>query len=97
MSTRTQGIIFFTFLLAVAAVAHFERHQVEAERAAAAEELRQEVREIGREVEEMKLRLEDGDRRLDRLEEETRGLRQVVDEINLKLRKRGKLKDKEAA
>ena len=96
MSTRTQGIIFFTFLLAAAAVAHFERRQVEAERAAAAEELRQEVREIGREVEEMKLRLEDGDRRLDRLEETTKGLRQEVDEINLKLRKRGKM-GKEAA
>lgn len=97
MSTRTQGIIFFTFLLAAVAVAHFERRQVEAERAAAAEELRQEVREIGREVEEMKLRLEDGDRRLDRLEETTKGLRQDVDEINLKLRKRGNLKGKEAA
>ena len=96
MSTRTQGIIFFTFLLAVAAVAHFERHQVEAERAAAAEELRQEVREIGREVEEMKMRLEDGDRRLDRLEETTKGLRQEVDEIKTNLRKRGKM-GKEAA
>ena len=96
MSTRTQGIIFFTFLLAVAAVARFERHQVEAERAAAAEELRQEVREIGREVEEMKLRLEDGDRRLDRLEETTKGLRQEVDEIKTNLRKRGKM-GKEAA
>ena len=96
MSTRTQGIIFFTFLIAVAAVAHFERHQVEAERAAAAEELRQEVREIGREVEEMKMRLEDGDRRLDRLEETTKGLRQEVDEIKTNLRKRGKM-GKEAA
>ena len=96
MSTRTQGIIFFTFLLAVAAVARFERHQVEAERATAAEELRQEVREIGREVEEMKLRLEDGDRRLDRLEETTKGLRQEVDEIKTNLRKRGKM-GKEAA
>ena len=96
MSTRTQGIIFFTFLIAVAAVAHFERHQVEAERAATAEELRQEVREIGREVEEMKMRLEDGDRRLDRLEETTKGLRQEVDEIKTNLRKRGKM-GKEAA
>ena len=96
MSTRTQGIIFFTFLLAVAAVARFERHQVEAERATAAEELRQEVREIGREVEEMKMRLEDGDRRLDRLEETTKGLRQEVDEIKTNLRKRGKM-GKEAA
>lgn len=97
MSTRTQALLFFTFLLAAAAVAHFERRQVEAERAAAADELRQEVREIGREVEEMKLRLEDGDRRLDRLEETTKGLRQEVDEIKTNLRKRGNLKGKEAA
>ena len=97
MSTRTQGIIFFTFLIAVAAVAHFERHQVEAERATAAEELRHEVSEIGREVEEMKLRMKAGEQRMDRLEETTKGLRQEVDEIKTNLRKRGKLKDKEAA
>ena len=94
-----RGLLVTTAAILVALMATLHLRLGAAERAATVEDesLRREIGELRRKVEEMDLRMKAGEQRMDRLEETTKGLRQDVDEIKMKLRKRGKLKDKEAA